>query len=57
MLKSYSELEAENTWLKGCLRESRREKSQIARWAHTVVALFATSTLLLALTWAGVIAV
>lgn len=57
MSKEYSELQAENTWLKGCLRESRREKGQMARWMHTIIALFATSTILLALTWAGVIVV
>ena len=29
--KTYDELEAEHTWLKGALRESRRGKEQIER--------------------------
>lgn len=56
-MKEYSELEAENAWLKGCLRESRREKGFTDRINYMLAMLFAVSTILLVLTWSGVIVV
>lgn len=57
MSRGYRELEAENNWLRGSLREARREKWQLSRYTYTLVALFSVSTILLVLTWAGVIVV
>mgnify|MGYP005771499191 CR=1 FL=1 len=57
MSKGYRELEAENNWLRGSLREARREKGQLSRYTYTLAALFSVSTILLVRPWAGVIVV
>lgn len=57
MSRGYRELEAENNWLRGSLREARREKGQLSRCTYTLAALFSVSTILLVLTWAGVIVI
>lgn len=56
-MKSYSELEEENAWLRGCLRESRKEKRDILRSNYMFALLFGVASIFLALTWAGVIVI
>lgn len=52
----YDELQEENTWLRGSLREARRDRESAERIALMCVVLFAVSGTLLALTWGGIIA-
>lgn len=52
---SYTELQEENTWLRGSLREARREWESAERMALMCMVLFAVSGTLLALTWGGII--
>lgn len=54
---TYTELQEENTWLRGSLREARRDRESAERMALMYVVLFAVSGTLLALTWGGIIAV
>lgn len=51
----YDELQEENTWLRGSLREARRGRESAERLAQVCVVLFAVSGTLLALTWGGII--
>lgn len=53
--KTYSELEAENTWLKGALRESRRGKEQIERDMKIWIFLSSLLGTLIVLLLSGVI--
>ncbi len=52
---SYTELQEENTWLRGSLREARRGRESAERMAQVCTVLFAVSGTLLALTWGGII--
>lgn len=54
---SYTELQEENTWLRGSLREARRCQESAERMALMCMVLFAVSGTLLALTWGGIIVV
>lgn len=54
---NYTELQEENTWLRGSLREARRGQESAERMALMCVVLFAVSGTLLALTWGGIIVV
>ena len=54
---NYAELQEENTWLRGSLREARRGQESAERMALMCVVLFAVSGTLLALTWGGIIVV
>lgn len=56
-MKSYSELSEENTWLRRCLRESRKEKRDILRSNYMFAALFGIASVFLILTWAGAIVI
>jgi len=51
----YDELQEENTWLRGSLREARRGRESAERMALMCTVLFAVSGTLLALTWGGII--
>lgn len=53
----YDELQEENTWLRGSLREARRGQEGAERLALVCLILFAVSGTLLALTWGGIIVV
>lgn len=53
----YDELQEENTWLRGSLREARRGQVSAERMALMCMVLFAASGTLLALTWGGIIVV
>lgn len=53
----YTELQEENDWLRGSLREARRGQESAERMALMCVVLFAVSGTLLALTWGGIIVV
>ena len=53
--KTYDELEAENTWLKGVLRESRRGKEQIERDMRKWIFLSSLLGTLIVLLLSGVI--
>lgn len=53
----YAELQEENTWLRGSLREARRGQESAERLALMCMVLFAVSGTLLALTWGGIIVV
>ena len=53
----YDELQEENTWLRGSLREARRCQESAERMALVLVVLFAVSGTLLALTWGRIIVV
>ena len=53
----YDELQEENTWLRGSLREARQAQESAERLALMCVVLFAVSGTLLALTWGGMIVV
>lgn len=52
-----AELQEENTWLRGSLREARRGQEGAERLALVCLILFAVSGTLLALTWGGIIVV
>lgn len=52
---AYTELQEENTWLRGSLREARRGQESAERIALMCMVLFAASGTLLALTWGGII--
>ena len=54
---NYTELQEENTWLRGSLREARRCQESAERMAQVLVVLFAVSGTLLALTWGRIIVV
>ena len=54
---AYTELQDENTWLRGNLREARRCQESAERMALWCMVLFAVSGTLLALTWGGSIVV
>lgn len=54
---AYTELQEENTWLRGSLREARRGQESAERLALMCMVLFAASGTLLALTWGGIIVV
>lgn len=54
---NYAELQEENTWLRGSLREARRGQESAERMALMCMVLFAASGTLLALTWSGMIVV
>lgn len=54
---NYAELQEENTWLRGSLREARRGQESAERMALMCMVLFAVSGTLLALTWGGIIVV
>ena len=54
---NYAELQEENTWLRGSLREARRGQVSAERLALMCMVLFAVSGTLLALTWGGIIVV
>lgn len=54
---NYTELQEENTWLRGSLREARRSQESAERMALMCMVLFAVSGTLLALTWGGIIVV
>ncbi|WP_368271961.1 hypothetical protein [Enterocloster lavalensis] len=54
---AYAELQDENTWLRGSLREARRGQESAERLALMCMVLFAVSGTLLALTWGGIIVV
>ena len=54
---TYTELQEENTWLRGSLREARRGQVSAERMALMCMVLFAASGTLLALTWGGIIVV
>ena len=54
---NYTELQEENTWLRGSLREARRGQESAERLALMCMVLFAVSGTLLALTWGGIIVV
>lgn len=54
---AYTELQEENTWLRGSLREARRGQESAERLALMCMVLFAVSGTLLALTWGGIIVV
>ena len=51
----YDELQEENTWLRGSLREARRGRESAERMALMCTVLLAVSGPLLALTWGGII--
>ena len=53
----YDELQEEDTWLRGSLREARQAQESAERMALMCVVLFAVSGTLLALTWGGMIVV
>ena len=53
----YIELQEENTWLRGSLREARRCQESAERMALMCMVLFAVSGTLLALTWGGIVVV
>lgn len=53
----YNELQEENIWLRGSLREARRGQESAERMALMCMVLFAVSGTLLALTWGGIIVV
>ena len=53
----YTELQDENTWLRGSLREARRGQESAERMALVCMVLFSISGTLLALTWGGIIGV
>ncbi|WP_368270913.1 hypothetical protein [Enterocloster lavalensis] len=53
----YDELQEENTWLRGSLREARRGQESAERMALMFVVLFTVSGTLLALICGGVIVV
>ncbi|RHR49651.1 hypothetical protein DWX10_20920 [Clostridium sp. AF18-27] len=53
----YTELQEENTWLRGSLREARRGQDSAERIALMCMVLFSIAGTLLALTWSGMIVV
>ena len=53
----YDELQEENAWLRGSLREARRGQESAERMALVFVVVFAVSGTLLALTWGRIIVV
>ena len=53
----YDELQEENAWLRGSLREARRGQESAERMALMCMVLFAVSGTLLVLTWGGIIVV
>lgn len=54
---TYTELQEENTWLRGSLREARRDRESAERMALMCVVLFAVSGTLLVLICGGIIVV
>jgi hypothetical protein len=54
---NYTELQEENTWLRGSLREARRSQESAERMALMCMVLFSITGTLLALTWGGIIVV
>ena len=50
---TYTELQEENTWLRGSLREARRGQERAERMALAFVVLFSASGTLLALICGG----
>ena len=52
---TYTELQEENTWLRGSLREARRGQVSAERMALMCMVLFSIAGTLLALTWGGII--
>lgn len=54
---NHTELQEENTWLRGSLREARRCQESAERMALMCMVLFSTAGTLLALTWGGIIVV
>ena len=54
---AYAELQEENTWLRGSLREARRDQESAERMALMCMVLFSIAGTLLALTWGGIIVV
>lgn len=54
---NYAELQEENTWLRGSLREARRGQDSAERIALMCMVLFSIAGTLLALTWSGMIVV
>ena len=54
---TYTELQEENTWLRGSLREARRGQERAERMALAFVLLFSASGTLLALICGGIIVV
>ncbi|MCB6343722.1 MULTISPECIES: hypothetical protein [Enterocloster] len=54
---TYTELQEENTWLRGSLREARRGQERAERMALAFVVLFSASGTLLALICGGIIVV
>ena len=53
----YTELQEENTWLRGSLREARRGQDSAERIALMCMVLFSIAGTLLALTGSGMIVV
>ena len=51
---NYTELQEENTWLRGSLREARRGQESAERMALMGMVLFSITGTLLALTWGGI---
>lgn len=56
-MKDYSEIKAENDWLRGCLRELRKEKAFTDRVNYMLSMLFSATGLLLILICSGAISV
>lgn len=56
-MRDYSEIKAENDWLRGCLRELRKEKAFTDRVNYMLSMLFAATGLILILVCSGVISV
>ena len=54
---NYTELQEENTWLRGSLREARRGQESAERMALMCMVRFSITGTLLALTWGGIIGV
>lgn len=53
----YAELQEENAWLRGSLREARRGQESAERMALICMVLFSSAGTLLALTWGGIVVV
>ena len=52
---AYTEMQEENAWLRGSLREARRGQESAERMALMCMVLFSIAGTLLALTWGGII--
>lgn len=57
MLKNYSDIQSENEWLRGRLKEARKQKEASESMNYIFLSLFSISALLLTLTWGGVIVI